>query len=112
MKKIIFSLVFCLYFGILFAQTNQSTRYQSGYVKPTTGTKVKGHYKTATNNTNKDNFSTKGNTNTYTREKGSKAQDYSSGVGNYGKGKVIQTGSKGGQYYYNSKGNKTYVPKR
>ncbi len=25
---------------------------------------------------------------------------------------TINTGSRGGQYYYNSKGNKVYVPKR
>jgi len=40
------------------------------------------------------------------------AKDYSSGSYNYGSGKTIQTGPKGGQYYYNSNGNKTYVPKR
>jgi len=95
-----------------FAQTNSNTRYKQGYYKPSTGTYVQPHYKMNTNKTNHDNFSTKGNTNTYTGTSGYRAKDYSSGSYNYGSGKSIQTGPKGGQYYYNSKGKKTYVPKR
>ena len=91
--------------------TNTSVRYQSGYTKDN-GTTVQPHYKTTTNNANHDNFSTSGNTNVYTGQSGSRAKDYSPEASNYGKGKTIQTGSKGGQYYINSKGNKTYVPKR
>jgi hypothetical protein len=34
------------------------------------GTVVPGHYRSAPNGTNRDNFSTRGNTNPYTREKG------------------------------------------
>ena len=34
------------------------------------------------------------------------------GAYNYGSGRTIHTGSRGGQYYINSNGNKTYVPKR
>ncbi len=94
-----------------YAQSNSNVRYQQGYYK-SNGTYVKPHYKTQTNKTNHDNFSTSGNTNTYTRESGTRAKDYSAGARNYGKGKTIHTGSRGGQYYYNSKGNKTYVPKR
>lgn len=30
----------------------------------------------------------------------------------YGSGKTIYTGPRGGKFYYNSKGKKTYVPKR
>ena len=88
-----------------------SVRYQSGYVRDN-GTYVQPHYKTESNITNWDNFSTKGNTNTDTGEKGYRARDYSTGATNYGSGSTIYSGSKGGQYYINSSGNKTYVPKR
>ena len=91
--------------------TNPSIRHQESYTKDN-GTNVQSHYKTNTNTTNHDNFSTDGNTNPYTGEKGSKAKDYSPDASNYGSGKTIQTGEKGGQYYINNNGNKTYVPKR
>lgn len=91
--------------------TNSSVRYQRGYTR-TDGTYVQGHYKTNSNSTNHDNFSTRGNTNTYTGSTGSRARDYSFGAYNYGSGRTIHTGSRGGQYYINSNGNKTYVPKR
>ena len=93
------------------AFTSSSIRYQKGYTR-SDGTYVQGHYKTNSNRTNHDNFSTLGNTNTYTGSTGSRARDYSSGAYNYGSGRTIHTGSRGGQYYINSKGNKTYVPKR
>ncbi|MBU3677688.1 MAG: hypothetical protein FGM54_10995 [Chitinophagaceae bacterium] len=91
--------------------TYPSTRYQSGYYN-NSGTYVQPHVKTTSNNTNWDNYSTSGNTNPYTGESGTKARDYSSGSYNYGSGQNIQTGSRGGQYYINSNGNKVYVPKR
>lgn len=94
------------------AQTNGSTRYQSGYYKPSTGTYVQPHYKTISNSTNWDNFSTKDNYNPYNGSKGSRARDYSNDAYNYGSGQQIQTGPRGGQFYINSNGNKTYVPKR
>lgn len=94
-----------------YGSTNTSVRYQRGYTR-SNGTYVKGHYKTNTNSTNHDNFSTRGNSNPYTGSTGSRARDYSSGAYNYGSGRSIQTGSRGGQYYINSRGNKTYVPKR
>jgi hypothetical protein len=68
--------------------------------------------KTTTNFTNHDNYSTTGNTNSYTGQSGSRAKDYSSGATNYGSGQNIQIGPNGGQYYINSNGNKVYVPKR
>ncbi|MBV8328011.1 hypothetical protein [Chryseobacterium sp.] len=112
MKKFMF-LLGCLAFSSLaYAQTNSSTRYQSGYYKPSTGTYVQPHYKTNNNSTNQDNYSTTGNTNAYTGQSGSRARDYSNEAYNYGSGQTIQTGPRGGQYYYNSNGNKTYVPKR
>ena len=88
-----------------------TVRYQESYQR-SNGTIVTGHYKTENNNTNWDNFSTRGNTNVYTGQSGSRAMDYSSGAQNYGSGQIIQTGSRGGQYYINSNANKTYVPKR
>ena len=88
-----------------------STRYQNGYIK-NNGTYVQPHMKTNSNSTNHDNYSTNGNYNTYTGSTGSRARDYSGGAQNYGSGKSINTGPRGGQYYYNDKGNKVYVPKR
>jgi len=90
---------------------NPAVQFQSGYQK-SDGTAVVSHYKTETNSTNLDNFSTKGNANPFTGQEGSKAKDYSKDALNYGSGKTIIEGSKGGQYYINSKGNKTYVPKQ
>lgn len=91
--------------------SSSSVRYQSGYVKDN-GTYVQSHVKTNVNSTNLDNFSTTSNLNPYTGTTGSRAQDYSPAAKNYGSGKTIQTGANGGQYYINSIGNKTYVPKR
>lgn len=89
----------------------QGVVYQSGYFKEN-GTYVQGHYKTKANNTNHDNYSTRNNVNPYTGTSGSRAQDYSSQAYNYGAGQNIKTGPRGGQYYNNSAGNKTYIPKR
>lgn len=89
----------------------QKVRYQKGYQK-SNGTYVQPHYKTKSNKTNWDNYSTKPNTNSYTGQKGSKAKDYSPDAYNYGKQKPIYKGPKGGNYYYNDKQKKTYVPKR
>ena len=112
MKRFIFLIGFLATVTITSAQTNFSTRYQNGYFKQSTGTYVQPHYKTNNNYTNHDNYSTIGNTNSYTGQSGYRAKDYSSGSYNYGSGQTIQTGPKGGQYYFNSNGNKTYVPKR
>lgn len=90
---------------------NSNVRYQSGYFR-SNGTHVKGHWKTKSNNTNIDNFSTIGNINIFTGNSGNVPQDYSINALNYGSGKTIHTGPRGGQYYINSNGNKTYVPKR
>lgn len=111
--KSIFTAVLLLVLSVSFAhsQTNTNYRYQNGYYKKD-GTYVKGHYKTKKNSTNWDNYSTVGNRNTFSGKSGTRAKDYSSGAYNYGSGKTIYTGPKGGQYYYNSKGKKTYVPKR
>ena len=90
---------------------NNNSTYVSGYTK-SNGTNVQGHYRSSQNSTNHDNYSTSGNYNPYTGSAGSRAKDYSTGAYNYGSGHTIHTGSRGGQYYINSNGNKTYVPKR
>lgn len=90
---------------------NYNTTTVSGYSR-SNGTYVDSHVRTMPNCTNWDNFSTSGNTNPYTGSTGYRARDYSSGAYNYGSGHTIHTGSRGGQYYYNSNGHKTYVPKR
>ena len=90
---------------------NFNTTTVSGYTR-SNGTYVQSHVRTMPNNTNWDNFSTKGNSNPFTGSTGYRARDYSSGAYNYGAGHTIHTGSRGGQYYYNSNGRKTYVPKR
>lgn len=92
-------------------QTNPNVRQQQGYYR-SDGSYVQPHMKTESNNTNWDNYSTQGNVNPYTQQQGSRARDYSSDAYNYGQGRTIYTGERGGQYYYNSNGNKTYVPKR
>ena len=90
---------------------NFNTTTVSGYTR-NNGTYVESHIRTMPNNTNWDNYSTKGNSNSFTGSTGYRARDYSSGAYNYGAGHTIHTGSRGGQYYYNSNGRKTYVPKR
>lgn len=90
---------------------NTNTTSVSGYTR-SNGTYVNGYTRTQRNNTNHDNFSTSGNYNPYTGTMGSRARDYSTQSYNYGSGHTIQTGSRGGQYYVNSRGNKVYVPKR
>lgn len=90
---------------------NSSTITVSGYYNGN-GTYVDSYVRTMPNNTNWDNFSTRGNSNPYTGTTGYRARDYSRDALNYGSGHTIYTGPRGGQYYYNSNGNKIYVPKR
>lgn len=105
MKKLLFVVSFMFISGIMSSQTKTKTTYQQGYIKPSIGTYVQGHYKTVSNKTNTDKFSTSGNTNSYTGTSGTKAKDYSGQAVNYSSEKTIYTGSKGGQYYINSIGN-------
>lgn len=74
---------------------NPNTNYNSGYQK-SNGTYVQPHIKTQQNQTNLDNYSTQGNVNPYTLDNGTKAKDYSIDAYNYGSGKTIQTGERGG----------------
>jgi len=70
MKKMF--LIIALLF-ITSALSAQSVRYQKGYYRKD-GTYVHGHYKTRKNHTNRDNYSTSGNYNTYTHKKGYRAK--------------------------------------
>ena len=85
-----------IFAGTTFA-FSQSVKLQKGYYKPSTGTYVAAHYKTESNKTNWDNYSTKGNYNYSTGTDGTKARDYSAEAYNYGNGQNIKTGSRGGQ---------------
>jgi hypothetical protein len=111
MKKLFLLLVLVGGFISLNAQTNYNSTYVQGYYR-TDGTYVQGHYRTSPNSTNWDNYSTQYNVNPYTNSTGYKARDYSNDALNYGSGRTIYEGPRGGQYYYNGSGNKVYVPKR
>jgi hypothetical protein len=112
---------------ITLAQTNSSQTYTSGYYR-SNGTYVQGYYKTAPNNTINDNFTTKPNVNPYTGQKGYIEPTYTtpsynnssySTTPSYNNSTYstpsysapVQTGPRGGSYYINGNGNKTYVKK-
>ncbi len=87
------------------------TTQVDGYTR-SNGTYVEGYKRTQQNTTNTDNYSTTGNSNPYTQQNGTRAADYSRAASNYGQGRPIQTGERGGQYYINDSGRKVYVPKQ
>ncbi len=89
----------------------RADEYVDGYVRKD-GTYVAPHHRSSPNSTNRDNYSTEKNQNPYTGSSGSRAQDYSPGASNYGAGRSIHTGPRGGQFYHNDSGKKVYVPKR
>lgn len=67
---LLFPILFFLFFiTALSAQTNPNHVKVKGYYR-SNGTYVKSHYRTAPNATNRDNFSTRGNTNDYTGKAG------------------------------------------
>lgn len=90
------------------AQVNPSSTYVSGYTK-SDGTYVSGHYKTTPNSTNRDNYTTKPNVNPYTGSKGYVQPDSKPMNTGTNYSTPVSTGTRGGQYYINSNGNKTYV---
>lgn len=87
-------------------------KYQRGYYRRSSGSYVQPHMKTERNSTNRDNYSTSPNYNPYSGKTGKRAGDYTPEAYNYGSGQPIRSGSRGGQYYINKNGNRTYVPKR
>ena len=95
----------------LFTSSAFADSYVNGYTKRD-GTYVQGYTRSSPDSTNWNNYSTQGNVNPYTGYEGTKARDYSSDAQNYGSGRTIYTGPRGGQYYINDYGNKVYVPKQ
>jgi antitoxin component YwqK of YwqJK toxin-antitoxin module len=74
MKRLIILCALLFSFVGLLAQTNPNHVWVNGYYR-SDGTHVQGYYRTAPNNTNRDNFSTKGNINPYTGKSGWIEQD-------------------------------------
>lgn len=68
-KYLILFFLFLFSFLSIFAQNNPNHVWVKGYYR-SSGTYVKGHWRTAPNSTNTDNFSTLGNVNPYTGKKG------------------------------------------
>jgi Ni/Co efflux regulator RcnB len=108
MKKL---LLIIYVFVSLYGSFAYADSYVSGYTKKD-GTYVSGYTRSSPDSTNWNNYSTQGNVNPYTGYEGTKARDYSSDAQNYGSGRTIYTGPRGGQYYINDYGNKVYVPKQ
>ena len=116
MKKLFFFIAFLFAAANSFAQTST---YVSGYTS-SNGTYVQGSYRTTPNTTRNDNYSTVGNTNPYTGSYGTKPADSyyvapstytapSYSASTYSTPTPVYTGSRGGQYYINSNGNKSYI---
>jgi len=115
-KPTLFSalLVLLLALGIssqAFTQTRVRGYYRSD------GTYVQPHYRSAPNGTASDNYGAQGNQNPYTGQQGTRTQQqpsntpsstYTPPSGSYN-GRTTYTGPRGGRYYINSSGNKTYV---
>lgn len=68
MKKLLY-----IFLAYLLLATVAEARYQRGYWKPSSGTYVAGHFKTKSDSTRFNNYSTKGNYNPYTGKKGYKS---------------------------------------
>jgi len=127
MKKAFFFIAFLFVAATSIAQTST---YVSGYTN-SNGTYVQGYYRTTPNTTRNDNYSTVGNVNPYTGTYGTKPADnyyvapstysaptyystptYSTptySTPTYTTPTPVYTGSRGGQYYINSNGNKSYI---
>ena len=130
MKKLFFFIAFLFVTTFSFAQDVYVQGYTSG-----NGTYAQGYYRTSPNYTRNDNYSTVGNMNPYTGTAGTHPRDrntttasysvpiysntytnstYSSPTttyssASYNSSNTIYTGSRGGQYYINSNGNKSYI---
>ena len=101
---------------------SQGEVWVNGYTK-SNGTYVEGHYRTAPNNKKNDNWTTVGNINPYTGKNGylpregnssllknkskQKASSYTNSQSS--QNRVIHVGPRGGRYYINGNGNKTYI---
>lgn len=120
MKKLFFFIAFLFVTTFSFAQVSVRGYYRSN------GTYVQPHQRTVPNYTRNDNYSTVGNTNPYTGAAGTQPRDsytysntytpstYSAPITTYSSpsystSNTVYTGSRGGQYYINSNGNKSYI---
>ncbi len=72
MKKLIASTAFLFLFIALFYFSNpaEAATRTRGYYKPSTGTYVQPYYRSSSNSSRWDNYSTRGNYNPYTGKKG------------------------------------------
>lgn len=77
MKKVILILVLAV------SSSLYADQYVNGYTK-SNGTYVQGYTRSSPNSTTSDNYSTKGNTNPYTGQEGTRNPTSSSGNSNYG----------------------------
>jgi hypothetical protein len=68
-KKIIFCIVFIISALLVNSVEAKTVRVKS-YYKPSTGKYINSHYKTSSNKTKLDNYSSYGNYNPYTGKKG------------------------------------------
>jgi antitoxin component YwqK of YwqJK toxin-antitoxin module len=75
LKRVIILVAYLTYATNIIAQTNPRHVYVRPFVR-SDGTRVEGHFRTAPNSTNRDNFSTLGNTNPYTGEAGYVTPDF------------------------------------
>ena len=131
MKNLFFLIVFFFTTALTFAQ---SQVWVDGYIR-TSGTYVPGYYRTVQDHTINNNWSTVGNVNPHTGTSGTvprssyysstyysvptysssyssnyySTPSYSAPSYNTTYSTPTYTGSRGGTYYYNSNGNKTYV---
>lgn len=134
MKNLFFFIAFLFFTTLSFAQ---SQVWVDGYNR-SNGTYVQGHYRTEKNHTVNDNWTTKGNTNPHTGKVGTlprstsypstyykpvsspyTAPTYSTPArSSYASptystpsssSQTIHTGPRGGTYYINASGNKSYV---
>jgi len=120
MKNLFFLIVFFFTTALTFAQ---SEVWVNGYTR-SNGTYVQGYYRTAPDYTINNNWSTVGNVNPHTGRAGtvSRSSTYSDvyytpptysnnnySIPTYTSSNIVYTGPRGGQYYYNSNGNKTYI---
>jgi hypothetical protein len=109
MKQLVALVTFLVWIGYCTDSAyGQQIRVQNGYIRQ--GTLVAPHLKTTPNASKWDNLSTIRN---YSLDISDyRTKDYSSQSLNYGNSSTIYTGSRGGNYYYNSNGNKVYVRKK
>jgi hypothetical protein len=111
MKKLLIICTMLTGCSTLFAQNPvRISGYTNNY-----GTYVEPHYRTSPNSTVRDNYSYSGNVNPFTGSIGTKTYEsystpsFSTPSYSSPSTSTIYTGPRGGTYYINGNGNKTYV---